>query len=110
MSDLFHDLWVLRVRSERTSSRGASFLPLFCAGLIPLSHPSLFSVVALCIFPIAVALPFIVLGFAERFAPIPADLRAAAERRGLRRRFLEPRHKWLDRIYVAEWKAEADHG
>lgn len=100
------DLMKLARAYESRQTRGTTMLSLLCAGLVPMTHAATWAVIAFCWVPSLVALVFIVIGAAERVAQVPSEVVGLATHLGVRRLRWEPRHKWLERIVLAEMTKE----
>ena len=106
--DTSRNLIKLSKQYEKTYTRGTQMVQLLCAGLYPMSKASTWTVVFFCVIPSVVALSFMLLGTVERFADVPLDVAERARALGVARKRLEFRHRWVERVWVAE--DEAWHG
>jgi len=100
--DKSRDLYPLLRTYEERYRRGGTMIELFICGLIPLGHPTFWSVTMLCVLPCCVALPFMVLSTAERFLRVPSDVEARAHHLGVFRKRIEPRCDWVGRLLLRE--------
>jgi hypothetical protein len=100
--DVTRNLWLLHLAYQKRYTRGMNVISIFIAGLYPMTNHALWAVLLFCVVPCLGTLPFMVLGFAERFAKVPPDVEARAKYQGVHRKRLEYRHHWVERIWVAE--------